>query len=176
MENVGIGMGIRMKIMVLVLFILSLNSCAIFQGNPVSGTVKEYGIFSMGEVVNVADFPETNTGILTTHGDYQIHSLTDSIPAVLGVTFGYCYEIVVPNKERIVLTRSVRHPPMTKPDRSISTGYSYDKEFTVAEGVVSYCTTYTFEHEWEVVAGDWYFEIAVGGEKVVGQRFTLFER
>lgn len=167
--------GISMKIMILVLFILSLCSCATIQKDSASGAVKEYGIFSMGEIVDVTSFTETNTGVLTTHGDYRIHSLTDRIPAVLGVTFGYCYEISVPNKKSIVLTRVVRHPPMKKPDQSISTGYSYDKEFVVTDGIVSYCTTYTFEHEWEVVIGYWHFEIAVGGKKVVGQRFTLFE-
>ena len=64
--------------MKILLFILELQLYATSQQNRVHGVVTEYGIFSMGEIVEIAPAPESNTGVLTTHDDYTIKEITEN--------------------------------------------------------------------------------------------------
>jgi len=120
--------------------------------------------------------PETPEGrVNTVQPGAQTAAATD-IPAVIGTSFGVFYAVrgggapgtVVP------LTAITRFPPngLTNPDTGRRfTQSRYETTGTVGEPVFR---SYTFDHAWELVPGEWVFEFWSEGRKVGEQRFMVY--
>lgn len=156
--------------------ILILSGCASVKHQDVNvAKITEYGIYHDGKSISTLNLPQSNTGVLTiTDNSQQLIKSTNKIPAVVGTTFGYCYDIHSKEKT-ITVTRKLIHPKIHKPDGTISTGYEYQRTLDVENGVASYCTNYTLEYEWEVVEGEWKFSIIHSGKEIFNQTFELYK-
>lgn len=99
-------------------------------------------------------------------------SSTNVIPATVGTTFGFRFVLQgEPEDGTVGVEIVVRHPAFVKPDGTVTEEvdripwrYSLGEE-------VGY--TYTFDHEWEAVAGEWSFEIWHHGQKLAACGFSV---
>lgn len=103
---------------------------------------------------------------------------TDIIPAKVGVMFGMRFEISnvkLKNGELIELTKILSHPQITKPDGEVSFESVQKVYFPVHQNTVVMQVGYVFEHDYELVPGNWAFEMQLGGKKLVKQEFTVIK-
>ena len=122
--------------------------------------------------------PETPSGITRIPaGAPFIATSTNRVPAKIGVIFGFWYEIDnVPALDgEVGLTTIVRHPSITKPDGTVSNGFTTIEKQDIKSGRVVGMTGYELDHDYELVAGDWQFEMQYGGVTVCKQKFTVFK-
>jgi len=72
------------------------------------------------------------------------------------------------------LRRVVKHPEIELPDGSISTGSDYVIKGKVSANQVIAYTGYGLDEDYELVEGDWTFEIWYQDKKVIEQKFTTY--
>jgi hypothetical protein len=166
-----------MKTKILLLFLLSacLSGAS---ASEIKGKITSYGIFKISGKEEIVKSPETTSGITRIPaGTPTLTTSTDRIPAKIGVRFGMWYEISnLPISDgEVELTKIARHPVVTKPDGSISTGFTFIEKLQVKDGRVIGWTGYGFDHDYELVAGDWEFEMQFKGKTVCKQKFTVFK-
>lgn len=161
-----------MKKYVLILLISGCSSIPANNLNPPA--ITEFGIYKDGKSIGIRNLPQSNTGVLTFTNSPSLIEKTNKVPAIVGTTFGYCYDIPS-NDQFVTITRKLINPPMQKPDGSISTGYEYERTLDVNDGIAAYCTTYTLEYEWEAVIGLWKFSILLNGREIINQEFELLK-
>lgn len=122
--------------------------------------------------------PETPSGITRVPAGAPIFiSVTNRIPAKIGVRFGFVYEIanVAAPDGAVEITKIAKHPAITKPDGTTSKGFTFvEKQFVTGGKVVGW-TGYGFDHDYELATGDWEFEMQFGGQTVCKQKFTVFK-
>ena len=85
------------------------------------------------------------------------------------------YEISnVPAPDGVVeVTKIAKHPRISKPDGTTAVGFtSVEKQFVHAGMVVGF-TGYGFDHDYELVAGNWEFEMQYEGKTICTQKFTV---
>lgn len=155
---------------------LLLSSCStVEQPKGTHAVVTEYGIYGAGNSIGTINLPQTNTGVLTIEDNTRkLLKVTHRVPAEVGTTFGYCYDIPSPTGA-LTITRKLVNPKMTKPDGTVSKGYEYQRTLTAENGIASYCSNYTLEYEWEAVAGLWEFSIFLHNKKILQQTFELYK-
>lgn len=157
------------------IFILVLSGCSNIGVNNVNKpTITEFGIYKGVKAIGIKNLPQSNTGVLTFTDSPLLIEKTNKVPAIVGTTFGYCYDIPS-NDQFVTITRKLINPPMLKPDGSTSKGYEYERTLDVKDGIAAYCTTYTLEYEWEAVIGVWKFSILLNGREIIKQEFELFK-
>jgi hypothetical protein len=95
----------------------------------------------------------------------------------MGVRFGIIYEINnVPSPDGlIILTKITRYPPIPKPNGTISIGYKSFEEHRVKSGKAAGSTGFEFDHDYELAAGDWEFEIQFRGQTICRQMFIVYK-
>lgn len=133
----------------------------------------DFGLYdlSLGETLEA---PETGTGVTTMVSNETLLQETRVIPARVGVEFGYRYQItgVEPGSE-ITLLYVLKRPPLVHPDTGdISRMDRHEK--TSAAGEADF-DGYGFEFDWEMVSGEWSFEIYDRDRLLSAQSFTVIE-
>ena len=72
------------------------------------------------------------------------------------------------------LRRVLKHPPMNLPDGSVSMGSDYMIKGRVSVNQVIAYTGYGLDEDYELVEGDWVFEIWHKDKKLIEQKFTTY--
>jgi Domain of unknown function (DUF3859) len=141
------------------------------------GRLLQVGIMAKSGPVVKYETPETSTGFSRRNlGPTSLVTPTNRIPAVLGITFGFYYEVTnladTPGKP-VEFFHTVVHPPMNVPGRGISKGFTSSTKRLVRgrRAVMGY--TYTFDYPYELLPGLWEIQIAVLGKTVVRQSFMV---
>jgi len=81
----------------------------------------------------------------------------------------------VPDQPAYVdLRRVLKHPEMTLPDGSVSTGSDYTIKGKVSVNQVIGYTGYGLDEDYELVEGDRVFEIWYQDRKLIEQKFTTY--
>ena len=147
---------------------------------PVQGKVLCYGIIGVrGDTKEITvKSPETLSGFSRRSDREPILLVpTNRIPAKIGVRFGMKFEISdVPEPDGLAqVTVIVRYPPITKPDGTVSVGFKRSEEAPVKKGKVTGWWWYSFDHDYELVTGDWEIEIQFRGQKICSQTFKVFK-
>src|ERR1700730_17771452 len=135
--------------------------------------VIEYGLFK-SEITERADAPSVATGKFSRVTDFTNVEVTRTIPALLGVEFGFRYKILgAPNGADVPLTIVDRFPEQGfhKPDAS-ETFYQEEYVETQPIGAIGYAG-YGFSKSWELVPGVWTIEIWYKARKLAEQNFTV---
>lgn len=137
--------------------------------------IGEYGIFT-ADTTNTTLAP----GAVVTHSTVQnirLAATTRTIPAQLGVRFGFRYTVVgAPVGTKVQLHRVTIFPApgLTDPaTQKSATRSEYDIHPTI--GTVTY-TGYAFDNAWEVVPGVWTIQIWDQGRKLAEQTFTVVKQ
>ena len=142
------------------------------------GKVTNYGLLRFSDREEIIRTPETPSGITrVTAGTPIFVVTTNQIPAKIGVRFGFKYEIAnVPAPDGVVeITKIVKHPVITKPDGTTAKGFTFVEKQPVTGGRVVAWTGYGLDHDYELVTGDWEFEMQFAGQTVCKQKFTVYK-
>ena len=101
---------------------------------------------------------------------------TERIPLIKGGQMYLQYRIwPLPDQPAYVdLRRVLKHPEMTLPDGSVSTGSDYTLKGKVSSNQVIAYTGYGLDEDYELVEGDWTFEIWYQDRKLIEQTFTTY--
>jgi hypothetical protein len=130
-----------------------------------------FGIFSSGTVTSSEARPGTN-GITLREGR-KLLSRTETVPGVVGATFGIQYIVRGAPKGQVVkLTYVTRFPPsgMVNGKGEKLEKSQFDWDDTVGKTAIR---TYTLDNAWEIVPGDWKMEFYYEGRKIGEKRFTM---
>ena len=145
-----------------------------------SGHVFEYGIYNAQRKGRVLSSLTTNTGKVVTKPVLELSETTDRIPLTTGTYFAYRYRIInlpkeVAKKPVVELRKVLVHPTMTLPDGSTSTGWDRTTKSRISVGQAIAFDGYVFNEDYELVEGDWTFQIWFGEKKLVEQTFTTYQ-
>jgi len=101
---------------------------------------------------------------------------TERIPLIKGSQMYMQYRIwPLPAQPAWVdLRRVLKHPEMILPDGSVSTGSDYMIKGRVNSNQVIAYTGYGLDEDYELVEGDWIFEIWYQDKKLIEQKFTTY--
>jgi hypothetical protein len=134
------------------------------------------GLYRLVRSGGIIDDPGTSTGKSVLKPVVELVRSTDRIPLIKGVQMYLQYRIW-PLPEQTAwadLRRVLKHPAMTLPDGSVSTGSDYMIKGKVSAGQAIGYTGYGLDEDYELVEGGWVFEIWYRDSKLVEQTFTTY--
>jgi hypothetical protein len=144
-----------------------------------SGRVFEYGIYTAVRKGRVRDELSANTGKVINKPVLELDERTDRIPLVKDTYFAYRFRLLdlpkyVVMKPTVELRKVLVHPEMTLPDGSKSTGSDRTFKGRTSVGQVIGFDGYAFNEDYELVEGDWTFQIWHQDQMLVEQTFTTY--
>jgi len=143
----------------------------------VQGRVLHYGIYTnQGEFVRVPS-PNTPSGFGRELMESPVFlSETDKIPASLGVLFGFQFAVTGLPAEKIIFGRVVHHPPIQRPDGSVTTRSEFPSVApTPTNGCLVGGFSFGFDYDYELVPGKWTLEIWHGSQKLTEKSFDVYK-
>ena len=143
------------------------------------GRVFEHGIYAAMRKGRVRDEITANTGKVINKPVLELSEQTDRIPLVKGTYFAYRYRILnlpkdVAKRPAVELRKVLVHPEMTLPDGSTATGSDRTFKGRTSVGQVIGFDGYAFNEDYELVEGEWTFQIWFQDQKLVEQIFTMY--
>jgi hypothetical protein len=161
-----------MKLFLIGLFTLALAVPAAAQVTRVQGVeVIDAGIYAPV----IKSTHRDSKGVLqSVIGNPRLVTRTTTIPAKLGVSFGFRYRIVgAPVGAHVALTKVTRYPaPGGRPAGSTQPLLASSRPLIRQLNVYSY-SAYSIEEPWEVLPGKWVFEFWFADRMIGSQEFTL---
>ena len=140
----------------------------------ISVQITRFGIVDAELGDDVVEAPTTTTGALLDVVSTRYVANTNRIPATLGTSFGIDYAVWgAPRGTPVTLEMRTVHSLMTNPNTGRATTVSiwqWETQAGYRDGRI-----YTLEYDWEVVPGDWSFEIYHEGKLVEKQDFILYD-
>ncbi len=108
----------------------------------------------------------------------QFRTAETNIPGQVGVKFGFRYVLRGPNSALPVRMTVVTRLPQRGGQLDPKTG---QRRFRIDEQVLGRVggetlSGYSFDEPWEIVPGDWLFEVWIGERKMAEQRFRVLPR
>jgi len=142
-----------------------------------TGRILQYGIYELVREGKLVESHVTTTGKAISRPTIQQVEQTDRIPVKKDVYFSYQYRLSnFPMTKPVVnLKRVLKHPQITLPDGTVRTGSEYMIKGRVKRGEVFAFDGYAFSEDYELVEGDWIFQIWFEGQKLVEQKFTSYK-
>ncbi len=134
--------------------------------------IVESGIFTAHQDRKV-DAPGTAMGTSNIVSDVQLVRETATVPARVGLRFGFRYRVVGKGRGTVTLTK-INHlpaPGLRNPDTGNVT-MTERSTIQVSIGETRY-TGYSFDHDWELVPGTWTFELWLGDRKLTSRSFAV---
>lgn len=146
------------------------------QAQP-SGRILQFGIYELVRPGKLVTSNLTTTGKAISKPTIQQVEQTDRIPAKKDVYFSYQYRLsnISTHAPVVNLKRVLKHPEITLPDGTKKTGSEYSIKGKVKRGEVFAFDGYAFNEDYEMVEGEWVFQIWYEGQKLVEQRFTSYK-
>ena len=161
------------------ILLLSLACLSEASTNINEAKIINYGTYRVLGKEEIVRTPETTSGLTRiSAGTILLTSQTNRIPAQIGVRFGMWYEVGnLSGKDvtEVEFLKIAKHPPITKPDGTISRGFTFVEKQMVKSGRVIGWTGYGLDHDYELVVGDWEFEMQYQGKTLCKQKFTVFK-
>lgn len=147
-----------------------------YLNKPLTGKIGQRGLYRLVRSGGVINDPKTGTGKAVSKPVVQLVRSTERIPLMKGAQMYLKYRIwPLPDLPAYVdLRRVLKHPEMTLPDGSVSTGSDYMIKGKVSVNQVIAYTGYGLDEDYELVEGDWVFEIWYQDTKIIEQKFTTY--
>jgi len=147
------------------------------QTGDIKVQVFQFGIYTAARKGQITDNPDTNTGKVVRKPTLEHASMTDRIPLVKDTYFGYQFRLwnlppEVMIKPVMQLRKVLIHPEMTLPDGSKTTGWDRAFKGRVQVQQVLGFDGYGFNEDYELVEGDWIFQIWYQGKKLIERKFV----
>ncbi|MEN8207539.1 MAG: DUF3859 domain-containing protein [Pseudomonadota bacterium] len=104
---------------------------------------------------------------------------TERIPLVKDTYLGFQYRVTtlppeLEKKREMELRRVLRHPEMLLEDGSTTTGSDYTVSRKIKLGQVNAYDAYGFHDDYELVEGEWVFQLWYRDNLLVEQKFTTY--
>jgi hypothetical protein len=176
-----------MKRLIPLAFVVALIGCGHSPGktqSPVKetvprGSIIEYGIYKAVRKGQLQDDLATTTGKVINRPVLELVEQTNRIPIKKDAYFAYQYRILqlpamVLIKPWIELRRVLIHPEMIRPDGSRTKGSERLIRGKVDAGQVMGWDGYAFNEDYEMVEGDWIFQLWYQDNLLVEQKFTSY--
>jgi len=143
---------------------------------PLQGKVSQRGLYRMVRSGGIVNDPHTTTGKVVSSPVIELVKSTDRIPLIKGAQMYLQYRLwPLPDRPAYVeLRRVLKHPKMTLPDGSVTTGSDFTVKRKVSSNQIIVYTGYGFDEDYEQVEGDWVFQIWHGNKKLIEQKFTTY--
>ncbi len=156
-------------------FMVMMLAASWSQAAPKS-EVLEYGYYEFTGDAQRLSSAKATSGFVT-RGDAQLVKQTERVPIESGRLFGFRFRFSGMNRNVGVMPLEliVEHPPMTKPDGTVSTGYRYFLQLPMKNGVVEDKTGYRLNEVYEQVEGEWRFIYRFMNKPILEQRFTTYK-
>ena len=141
--------------------------------------VFQFGLYEASRKGQVKESPGTNTGKIVRKPKLEHLSMTDRVPLVRDTYFGYQYRVFklppeVAVRPFVELRKVLIHPQMTLPDGSTTRGWDRRFKGRIEVGQIMGFDGYAFNEDYELVEGDWIFQIWYEDRKLIEQKFTAF--
>ena len=157
----------------------AMSGCA--QNAPVAeqqlprGQVTKSGLFRERGKGWVQDDPSAGTGKTIRGATLEFAEDTNRVPLRVGVQFGYRYWLKFPaESNRVSFRRVLLHPSMNLPDGSSVTRSERGISKRSTNGIVTSIDAYSLSEEYELVEGDWVFQIWHEDRLLAEQKFTTY--
>ena len=140
------------------------------------GKSTRYGLFKQRLNGRVIKDPDTNTGKLIRGSTLEFAGDdTERVPLRPGVRFGYRYWLKLPpDQKRYSLKRVLIHPEMTLPDGSTVSRSERTINKHATHGIVTAIDAYAFNEDYELVEGEWIFQLWYNEYMLLEQKFITF--
>jgi hypothetical protein len=147
-----------------------------YLNKQLQGKVSQRGLYRMVRSGGVISDTKTTTGKVVSNPVIQQVKSTEKIPLVKGAQMYLQYKIwSFPNQPAYVnLRRVLKHPEMKLPDGTTTTGSDFSVKRKVSSNHVIVYTGYGFDEDYELVEGDWVFQIWHKGKKLIEQKFITY--
>ena len=150
-----------------------LVGCATPTDSSLRARVTEFGIYRRGTEIVRADAAAPSGQSRGTLG-FRLLKSTDSIPPVIGTSFGFCYEVTgIQPQSKPDIVVEVQHPKIVRPDGTEHTHYEGRPHVPITAPTFTDCTGYGFDHHFELVSGTWKFTVLVNGSPKAAQEFYV---
>jgi hypothetical protein len=151
--------------------LLLITACGGSEGAGPQTRITEFGLFARGAEIILPN-PDTPSGQSRATAGFKLETTTQNVPLVLGVSFGFCFEVSgVPAGSRPNVEVRVEHPAFSRPGRAPTSSFAFRPPLYTFGGVFWTCVGYGFDHPFELVAGTWRFTVLVDGAAPVMQEF-----
>jgi len=137
--------------------------------------ISDPGIYK-ADITDTKEAPGAIAGRTNLLSNIKIDQSTTTIPAKLGISFGFKYNAVGTSNGTSVKLKMVTHYP-SPGLREPKTGniMMRDESYTERKLGASGYRFYTLEESWELVPGTWTFEVWEGDRKLATQSFTVIK-
>ncbi|MDX2504367.1 MAG: DUF3859 domain-containing protein [Gammaproteobacteria bacterium] len=141
----------------------------------VEGRVLQYGLYTLVRGGEVVDDPKSTTGKGVSKPVITRDRTVERIPLVRDKYMAYQYRLSnLPEKDRVKLRRVLKHPEFILPNGTTSVGSDFMIIKKLDRGKVFAYDAYALNEEYEMVEGEWVFQIWYKGNKLVEQKFTTY--
>ena len=152
------------------------SAAADSQSRDIKSSVFQFGIYKATRKGQVTTSSTSNTGKVVRKPELEHVSMTDRIPLVKDTWFGYQLRLWNLPPEAMVkpvmkLRKVLIHPEMTLPDGSTTTGYDRSFKGRMKAQQVMVFDGYGFHEDYELVEGDWIFQVWYQDQKLVERKF-----
>lgn len=133
-----------------------------------------YGIFKAASQSSYRGFTRSSIAADTVRG-VQFTDFTNEIPGVLGTNFGFEYVVNTTPRGQLMRIRSIIKFP--EPGLQTPGGRLYPESIEVKDVRIGERNLhgYGFDEEWEIVPGEWVFEIWYKKARIIKKTFTVVE-
>jgi hypothetical protein len=139
------------------------------------GKATRYGLFRERARGFVREDAKASTGKSIRRPTLEFAEDTQRIPLRKGVYFGYQYWLRLPPDEgKPVLKRVLIHPEMTLPDGSRVSRSERKLRKKATHGIVTAIDAYSLSEDYELVEGDWFFQLWHQDQMLVEAKFTSY--
>ena len=150
------------------------------QGKGIKSIVFQFGTYKAARKGIIKESTATNTGKVMRKPTLEHVSMTDRVPLVKDTYFGYQFRLTNLPPEAMIkpvmpLRKVLIHPEMTLPDGSTTTGYDRPFKGRVQTQQVMVFDGYGFHEDYELVEGDWIFQIWYQDQKLIERKFVTVQ-
>lgn len=147
------------------------------QNEGIQAQVFQFGIYKATRKGQLTDSTASNTGKVMRKPTLEHASMTDRIPLLKNTYFGYQFRLWNLPPEAMIkplmeLRKVLIHPEMTLPDGSTTTGWDRTFKGRVETQQVKGFDGYAFNEDYELVEGDWIFQIWYQDKKLIERKFV----
>jgi hypothetical protein len=140
------------------------------------GKILQYGIYTLLRGGEIIASKKSTTGKAVAKPVITRDRITDRIPLIKDKYMAYQYRLSnMPDQRLVKLRRVLKHPPMTLPDGTVTSGSDYTIKQKVERNEVFAFDAYALNEDYEMVEGEWIFQIWYRQNKMVEQRFTTYQ-
>jgi hypothetical protein len=162
----------KMLVAASVMLLVSLSSFAETDLQISVAEINGYGVFETRSSSRRTGFTKSTIAADSVSG-VRFSEFTKEIPGRLGVNFGFLYRInTSPRGQKLKIRSVIRFP---EPGLQNPRGHLYEesverRSITIGDNILH---GYGFDEPWEVVPGDWVFEIWHKDARIIRKTFTV---